>query len=208
MTALPFRSALSAACLSARQLPSSLGCRPSAPRLFTASTGVARWSRSTDRLLSISNSKAPASSGAFLCPRNGGAVKLGDAIPPLLLPSVSERATLAALARWPRGRSRTRKTHAQIASYPWPARAGHRPAVDRPGHRCDQLAAIELHDQADPVGRLRRRARRSRLDPDLAEQALIPQQTLVIIVVPANAGTHKLRLLCLCEAVVRSFHES
>ncbi len=34
------------------------------------------------------------------------------------------------------------------------------------------LAAVELHDQATPVGRIRRGARRPRPDPDLAEQAL------------------------------------
>jgi hypothetical protein len=41
--------------------------------------------------------------------------------------------------------------------------------LDRSGHRCNRLAAIELHDQRDPVGRLWRGARRRRPDPDLAE---------------------------------------
>src|ERR1044072_7269217 len=52
-----------------------------------------------------------------------------------------------------------------------PGRARDRPALDRPGHRRSRLAAVELHDQPDPVGRLWRRAVGGRPDPDLAEPA-------------------------------------
>src|SRR5712664_4111282 len=64
------------------------------------------------------------------------------------------------------------KTDAQTAVDRWLSRARHRPALDRPGYRRDQMARVELHDQPDPMGRIRRRAGRGRPDPDLARQAL------------------------------------
>src|SRR5450755_643953 len=60
-----------------------------------------------------------------------------------------------------------------MASDCWPVRARHGAIVDRSGYRGDQLAAIELHDQAAAMGRLRRGAGRVRPGPDLAEQAVV-----------------------------------
>src|SRR5438105_3710965 len=89
----------------------------------------------------------------------------------LLLPWVSEerhcgrRCTTAAPTL-------ARKDHAQIAFDRRLSCARHRSALDRSGHRRDRLAAVELHDQPYPVGRLRRGACRFRSGPDLAGQTL------------------------------------
>src|SRR6267142_1624529 len=89
----------------------------------------------------------------------------------LLLPWVNERATLAAAAHQ---QCRDEgETNAQTAIDRWLSCPRHRAALDRPGYRRDQMARVELHDQPDPMGRIRRRAGRGRPDPDLARQALI-----------------------------------
>src|ERR1051326_7311144 len=105
------------------------------------------------------------------------------------LSSASKRATLATVARWTRGRRERGKSHAQIAADHRPSGARHRPALDRSGHRRDQLAAIELHDPTAAMGRLRRRAGRVRPGPDLAEQTLISTHVMAGL----DSASHLLR---------------
>src|SRR5436190_5729469 len=78
----------------------------------------------------------------------------------------------ATLRNWIALRAREGNADAESAADRWPHRACHWPPLDRSGSGCNQLAAIELHDPADAVGRLRRGTGRARVDPDLAEQAV------------------------------------
>src|SRR5207248_1462055 len=75
----------------------------------------------------------------------------------------------ATLRNWIALRAREGNADAESAADRWPHRACHWPPLDRSGSGCNQLAAIELHDPADAVGRLRRGTGRARVDPDLAE---------------------------------------
>src|ERR1700730_2819719 len=174
--------------------PSSLGCRPSAPRWSIASTGAARWLRSTDLLPAFGQPKSPGFGRGFFVVWNllsgflvlGAAGRRSVALAALrpTRPGWHCTRSIATLAFRAGFRSPTvacgvdkapgdgRKCHAQTAADRWAARARHRPALDRPGPGCDQLAAIELHDPPDAVGRIRRSAGRARPDSDLAEQAL------------------------------------
>src|ERR1700752_756595 len=64
------------------------------------------------------------------------------------------------------------KAHAQAARYARLSRACDRAVVDRPGHRRDRLAGLELHDRQPAMGGIWRHSLGDRTDPDLARQAL------------------------------------
>src|SRR6266700_3677471 len=156
--------------------PSSPGPRPSAPRWSTASTGAARWLRSTDLLPACGQLKSPGfGRGFFVAPSS--AVRLADLTGfafdrKLPSPSRAGFQSPSVTCGADKAPGDEGKCHAQSVADRWPARASHGPALDWSGPGRDQLAAIELHDQTDPVGRLRRGAGRARPDPDLAEQAV------------------------------------
>src|SRR3981081_475941 len=147
-------------------LPSSPGCRPSAPRWSTASTGVAlRSSPSTD--LRTDQLKSPGIARGFFASRLMTTSPAAEAYP-LPLPHGNDQATLALVVLRRRPITGQGNVHAQIAFDRGISCPRHWTALDRPGHRGDRLAAIELHDRTASGGGLWRHAGRGRPDPDLA----------------------------------------
>src|ERR1700759_1012968 len=86
-------------------------------------------------------------------------------------PRVSERKSRRSVTAAGTNTGRRRNRDAQNAADFGPDRACDRPALDRSGNGHGGLAEVELHDQRDPVGGLRRGAVGDRPDPDLAEPA-------------------------------------